>query len=321
MFVTSTTTSVDTMNGFVGADAFCMARAADAGLSGTFVAWLSAGLMGAKTRLGSARGWTRPDGKPFADRIEDLTSGVFWYPPRIDEHGNDVGEVRVITGTKGDGTPDSFDCTALSGGTAEGIQTGSSSSTHRRWTYDQQLATCASQNHLYCFQTDLQVPVKPVAVAGRKAFLSSPWVPNGNLSGADTQCMADATTAGVVGEFQALLSTSFATAASRFNGSGLPWVRVDGVALAPTAAAVLAGTLDTTLEVDAAGLNVDDDVVWTGVSSSSPPGTLGTNTCTDWAATTGNGGMGLVHQSSDRWFGFSVSSCTTTTNRLYCLEP
>jgi hypothetical protein len=322
MFVTSTTTSVDTMGGLAGADAFCMARAAAAGLPGTFVAWLSAGLMGAKTRLGTARGWLRTDGKPFADEVADLAAGVFWYPPRFDEFGVDAGPVRVMTGTKGDGTADNYDCTALTGGTAEGIETGLASSTHRRWTFDQQLATCASQNRIYCFQTDLQVPVKPIPVTGRKAFLSSAWTPSNGLPGADAKCAADATSANLTGTFKALLSTSFSTAASRFDGSGQPWVRVDGVPLAPTAAAVLAGTVDTTLEVDATGAYVDDDVTWTGVSSMGTPGTVGTTTgtCTDWTATTGSGGMGLVHESTARWFSFATSTCTTTTNRLYCFE-
>jgi hypothetical protein len=299
-----------------------MARAATAGLPGTFVAWLSAGLMGAKTRLGSARGWVRTDGKPFADEVADLASGVFWYPPRLDELGVDVGPVRVMTGTMGDGTPAPNDCSALTGGTGEGISAGLATSTHRRWTFDQQIVTCASQNRLYCFQTDLQVPLNPIAANGRKAFLSSAWIPSNGLAGADAQCAADATGASLGGTFKALLATSFATAASRFNASGLTWVRTDGVALAPTAAAVLAGTVDTTLEVDAAGGYVDDDVAWSGVSGTGTPGTVGTTTgtCTDWTGTTGNGGVGLVHESTARWFAFTTFACTTTSNRLYCLE-
>ena len=55
-------------------DAECNDLARDAGLDGTFVSWLVTPTEdgGDPARWMSARGWVRPDGRPFADRFEEL---------------------------------------------------------------------------------------------------------------------------------------------------------------------------------------------------------------------------------------------------------
>ena len=72
-----------------------------AGLSGTFVALLSTSTVDAKSRLGTARGWVRTDGKPFADRQEDLfrsnCGSALYYPPRLDEFGNILPPNATVT--------------------------------------------------------------------------------------------------------------------------------------------------------------------------------------------------------------------------------
>jgi hypothetical protein len=64
-FVTSTKQLPTTFGSdLAGADAICNTRATQAGLLGTYVAWLSSTTMPAVNRLGGARGWIRTDGLP-----------------------------------------------------------------------------------------------------------------------------------------------------------------------------------------------------------------------------------------------------------------
>src|ERR1700734_4365982 len=70
------------LGGTAGADTACRNLAHASGLPGTYVAWLGTSTASAVSRLGSARGWVRPDGKPFADRASDLGVGGVFYPPR-----------------------------------------------------------------------------------------------------------------------------------------------------------------------------------------------------------------------------------------------
>jgi len=83
--------------GLAGADSACQARASAASLTGTYRAWLSTsgtGGVNAIARLGTGRGWVRPDGKPFADTTNDISNGHIFCPPRLDEFGHDLGQVH-----------------------------------------------------------------------------------------------------------------------------------------------------------------------------------------------------------------------------------
>ena len=50
------------LGGLAGADAICQQRATAAGLTGTYVAYLTSGGIHASTRLIGSRGWQRVDG-------------------------------------------------------------------------------------------------------------------------------------------------------------------------------------------------------------------------------------------------------------------
>ena len=97
-FVTSTTENGN-MGGLSGADAICQTRANAASLPGHYRAFLSASTANVIDRFGNARGWIRPDGKPFLDKLTDITTSRVMYPPRLDETGADVGSVSLYTGT------------------------------------------------------------------------------------------------------------------------------------------------------------------------------------------------------------------------------
>lgn len=95
-FVTSTTYNGD-LGGLAGADQKCQALAEAAGLpANVYKAWLSTSNENAKDRLGSARGWVRKDGKPFADTVADIVSGKIFHPLRIDENGADTGAYAYV---------------------------------------------------------------------------------------------------------------------------------------------------------------------------------------------------------------------------------
>ena len=112
-FVTSLTYDGN-LEGLAGADGICQSRATAAGLpQNTYKAWLSTSSEDAIDRLGTARGWVRVDGKPFADRKTDIAAGMIFHPLRVDENGayiNDTSKLTVWTGTKYDGTVNDLTC-------------------------------------------------------------------------------------------------------------------------------------------------------------------------------------------------------------------
>jgi hypothetical protein len=314
MFVTST--SIPALSDLATSDAHCAERAAAAGLGGTFVAWLSTSTISASSRLGSARGWVRRDGQPFADEVSELTAGQIFFPPSVDEFGN-PSEANARTGTTGAGTYSST-CNNWTNPDLL-VGTGLSTSGTEAWTYRNAIS-CASSAPIYCFQVDgSTASIVITATAGRRAFLSSPWTPGGGLTDADTLCRSDAMAAGLPGMYRALLGTSAASAASRFDDTAATWVRLDGIPLATTAAQffdgnlIAAPALTTTGQYMAAG-------VWTG---DWPRNVTSTQyTCLDWLSAAATD-TGIIGYSADTYLGVFAQgappSCSTSY-RVYCLE-
>src|SRR5262245_12432676 len=79
-FVTTRTLNPSTFGGLAGADAICQATADQAGLPGTYIAWLSTTTTNAVDRLAGSRGWVRTDGVPFADTPADIAAGRIFAP-------------------------------------------------------------------------------------------------------------------------------------------------------------------------------------------------------------------------------------------------
>src|SRR5262249_32046609 len=140
----------------------------------------------------NARGWYRTDGKPFTDRVDDLTNGIMWYPPRFDEHGTDIGldaDTFVATGTfsNGSGNFIAEDCSSWPTAAGEGLG-GYADSSARLWT-DATTTTCSVAVHIYCFGVDKNVAVPaPVAPAGsRLAFVTAATL-GGGVPGLASTC-------------------------------------------------------------------------------------------------------------------------------------
>ena len=295
-FVTSTE-HTGNLGGLAGADTICRTRAMAAGLAGTYRAWLSTSTTNAVSRLGSARGWVRVDGKPFVDSIADLTAGKIIHPLRVDETGDDVGQLRVTTGTKSDGTVASSElCGNWTSSTGTTYTTqGTSDGLGSMWTnFGGQL--CGTAARLYCFGVDRTavVDVTPATTYRRAFTTKASWTPGGGLASADALCMQEATAASLPGTYKALLASSGATAASRVSTSGSVWARVDGVAIATLASFTFA----VTRWIVSPNLTADKTTwygntgVWTGAARLPPAGTSST-TCNNWTVSTaGNTAIG-----------------------------
>lgn len=302
VFVTSTRVS-SSMGGLLGADAICRARAMEGGLSGNYVAWLSSSSISAGDRLAGARGWVRPDGEVFADRLEDLLddgfrgpeSGRVTHPAVIDEGGRRVegAVLDVWTGTL------ERNCGNWTASGAALSDIGSSQASYVAWRLDQPRGDCSGERRLYCFGTDHTTAVRQPRVEGRLAFLTlGRFAPTGGLVAADALCDSEAALFGVAGTFRAALADVGTTIASRFDLDGPPWVRADGAPIARTARELFsepffAAPPDQTLAGSPHGATV-----WLGIGVPGDLTSLGTlaSTCAGWTSEAATGASGRVNR-------------------------
>lgn len=328
-FVTSTTFDGD-LGGQAGADADCASLAAAANLpSGTYRAWLSTSSLDAVTKLGSARGFARPDGEPFADQVSSIAAGIILNPLNLDESGIDVGRQSVWTGTTDAGTANnSASCADWTIGTGisfgeQGVSAGGAGA----WSDDAVETGCNSPAHIYCFDTSHISTLSVTPASGRIAFVSEgSFATSEGVPSADALCQSEAAAAGLPNstQFLALLATSTASAASRFDMSPMspPYVRPDGIEIAdaPTLAAGI--TLNSGIWQHADGSYVTEFAasVWTGSTSPNVVGTLA-STCQNWStifgADTGSEGVSNV---TDIWWNSSASASCAVSRPVYCLE-
>jgi hypothetical protein len=308
------------------ADAICNTLAQKARLAGRFVAWLSNSTVNARDRLGSASGWIRPDGRPFALSLPELLAGKILYPPRIDENHHDLldsaAPYYVATGTddRGAASQPLGDWSSTAG-------TGDATATTVWWTTGNAHGTMWPMR-LYCFGVDPYPSPSVTMTPGRAAFLSSdPFTPGGGLAAADAHCqnLADTSLSIPKGHYRALLATTSTVAAdpSRFNPSGPTWVRVDGTAWVERASDLLAGRLLTTLSVDQTGAFREDLSVWTGSANRMARSAGPADSCNDWSATSAaqTGIAGLVTFSDGVSFDDSSRACSNgPSTYLYCLQ-
>jgi hypothetical protein len=321
-FVTSTVTEIGSIGGLAGADGICQGRADAARLPGTYVAWLSSSTANARDRLGTARGWVRPDGRPVADTVDDLVAGAMYYLPQLDEYGDPVTFSEVVTGTLMNGTVASQTCSDWTS-TAPYGSVGRPDAGMPQWTDGLVAVPCTRSLPLYCFGVDRVAPVHPAPVTTRRAFVtSSNWTSGGGLASADAECQteADASTATAGGTYLALLGTDTASPISRFDTSGLPWQRVDGVLLVERAIDLASSNLAAPFDVTATGAHASSYVL----TSAGVPDQVGVQTCKNWQSTNQSdvwqcGASTIVGPEFYNDPQYSGGDCSTG-GRLYCLE-
>jgi hypothetical protein len=310
-FVTSMTYTPQQIIGVDGADTICAGLGAAIGKPGRYVAWVSTTAAPAAQRLGTASGWVRTDGKPFAASKQELLAGKILYPLRRDENGDEVLG-PVLTGTLPDGTSSEncVDFTSTSG--TELALLGFTDGAVPFWTNGSE-GPCNGNYHLYCLQADLSNPVAAPPSSNAKMFLSSLYTPGGGITTADAKCQSDATANSISGSFVALLSSTSAAAVSRLDlNTDLAWVRVDNVEVTADFA-----SYDGTPSVTANGTHVVADV-FSGAVSPFSTSMSGADSCNDWAS----GSVSIVGVSTRGLPGetFGARTDTCAPHRLYCFE-
>ena len=145
------------LGGLAGADQKCNSLAATAGLSGTYMAWLSIGdylaLASPSTRFTrSTVPYALVDGTVIADDWDDLVDGVLALPIYLTESATDLPNRGVWTGTSPSGTPFSTRCGDWTQGDAFFTgRLGSTGTFRAGWTSSER-ASCGQGAHLYCFE-------------------------------------------------------------------------------------------------------------------------------------------------------------------------
>ncbi len=327
IFVTSAGWVPGKLGGIEGADAVCMANAADAGFAGTFRALLATNLNPDGRRLDLARGWVRPDGRPVADRETQLFGyNSVWYPPVLDEHGERTTFSRVATGIN-------------PGSTAGNICGTWNLTTGQTWAGDVNDVSgwadtglypvpCSQPAPIYCLEVDQNRAVSVTRPSpARLAFLSSAAVkPSAaGVAGLDAVCQAEGADAGFGGgRFKAFVALPGATAASRFGASGGVWVRADGVALSATAGELL-GADPTWYPLAALYLDAHRGVQYrAAIAGARTPASAGTSadTCAGWTDATAAGSTtgGLAGESRPGFFDTVTQPCNAPDLHVYCFE-
>jgi len=160
VFATSAAFQGD-LGGVAGADALCQAAASNAGLSGTFLAWISSNAANdPESRFAQSLGpYVLVDDTILADNWSDLTDGSLDAPIDLDEFGSPRSGT-VWTGTASDGTvvlggsqagSACLGWTTNVGGFTEVGLVGSTSESDFNWTANGSGA-CIFSNGLYCFE-------------------------------------------------------------------------------------------------------------------------------------------------------------------------
>ena len=146
-------------SGIAGANALCQTHATDAGLDGTYQAWVSNGSVNPSIsfdRTSDSIPYYLVNAEKVADNWSDLTDGDIENPINADENGNIVPSgTRVWTGTRYDVTVgQGSQCNNwVAGGSNQYGSIGSTDNTDALWTYEGGTAARCNQEHrLYCFQ-------------------------------------------------------------------------------------------------------------------------------------------------------------------------
>ena len=310
--------------GVAAYDDACNRSAHAAGLPGTYVAWLSTSKQAAVDRIGSARGFIRVDGRPFADTL--APGAPIYYPVALDEFGGARGSSYpewAMTGSDELGQLTAgYNCSDWTVDGGSGLRLGDPMGGAGVWS-GSAWSGCGSSWLLYCIGTAIQRPLQRDKAVGRLAFVSSDsFAPGGGLAAADFICSSEARAGGLSGSFKALLAVNNASPASRFDLRGAPWVRLDGVAIVDTAADLGTGNLLAPVEMSASGAyDFSGKWAWLGAVTPGVPGTAD-STCASWTSNSpaGYGRFGAPTSISP---GMGLGTFSTTcdwTYRLYCLQ-
>ena len=147
------------LDGLYGADQICNEAATNAGLPGSYRAWLSTSLVDAIDRLTPGAGpYELVDGTTVALDNADLADGTISAAISLTQSGNPVANpADVWTGTNPSGTVVSpsdelgYTCMDWAGAGSSTAFFGDATADNGAWTYAE-ILECGESAHLYCFQ-------------------------------------------------------------------------------------------------------------------------------------------------------------------------
>jgi hypothetical protein len=157
VFISSTVIPGYEIGGLLGADDVCNNLAQDAGLPGTYKAWVSNVFGSPASRFHQNAGpYVLTDGTRIANNWSDLTDGSLLAPIKVMENGQPYAENYLVwTGTEASGTwsGPGFDCNGWVPGPDTTGTAGAPAWSTSRWTSDHFAAPhCSGESRLYCFQ-------------------------------------------------------------------------------------------------------------------------------------------------------------------------
>ncbi len=333
IFTTSATFQTN-LGGTAPYDTACNTVATAAGLNNSggnaYVAVISDTQSNVIARLGSARGWVRLDGKPFADTKNALfANNQVFYPILFQEDGQRHNGNGFITGTNPDGTAAPANCQNWTSTTDDGtiVSCGDADGGPYAWTSGSG-SYCGLAAPLICMgkakSSVVSIPAPPGP--GRKIWLTSTqFTPNATTT-PDAQCQA-ARPAGVTAA-AAIISTTSRTADSVLDAA-TTYYRLDGVPVGT--GADIDGVMPNVLNHPiASGIWQSEDGLypifnadgWTGSTALNVLGTTAW-TCGDWKdPTQGPALYGMPQVTSSEWWSpfTSFSAPCNQSMRLYCVQ-
>jgi len=310
--------------GIAAYDEACNQRAQVAGLPGPYVAWMSTSMASAASRVAKARGFIRVDGRAFADALGP--GAAIYFPVALDELGAPPSwSLLAMTGSDELGQlAAGYNCSDwTASGTTDGLRLGDIYGGAGAWS-GRAGSSCAASWPIYCIGVGIQRGLQREWSTGRIAFVSSgTFLSGAGLAAADALCAQEAGNAGLRGSFKALLAGDGASAASRFNLQGDPWVRPDGVAIVDKAADLGAGRLIAPIDVSANGAYDfgGGAWAWAGATSTAAPGDA-SSSCASWTSTANDvWGRGAMPTSVSPYYGFGASNIPCDYSlRVFCLQ-
>jgi hypothetical protein len=301
-------------------DVECNKMATAAGINdtagGAYIAFISGTASLAMTRLGSARGWVRPDGKPFADSLAGLFSrGQIFNSIRLDENSTDPGDQEVNTGANYDGTLTGLmadNCGNWSRTTGMVI-IGYAAEGSYGWTGSQSFE--CKPRAIVCMGKSKTATVTPVVSTGKRIWITNtPWAVGAGSP--DAKCLADRPAGVTTGV--ALLSTTRKAGATVLDANAT-YVRVDGTRVGTGAQLIAGQDLESGIWQAGNGTYPRVYQAWTGSYQPTSPGTTA-STCADWTdPMLKTAELGVVGTTIFNWWSGYSTDCGYPS-ALYCVE-
>lgn len=329
-------TTISGVAGVRAGDVLCQRVAEAEGLSGTWVAALTADAGAVTDRFTADGPWvsTGADGGVAFDNAVSVRISAPRVPLAWDERGSSTGGRNAWTGRGENFSNQRVSCqgwttraNAQEGGTGYPASTNSTS-----WV-DFSSSRCDDAEGLLCFEQARTLPdggtqPQPPRVATKRVFRTSATF-TGNLvaaagaspglAAADALCAMAAAAGSLGGTWKAYLSAPGTRAGDRLTFRG-PWMVVggDGGVAVDSVEQLTLGRLRQTLARDELGRVTTTFGVWTGTYTG---GEIADETCSGWTvSTSGTRGLyGTSNRDGSGWQDFLDTGCTST-NGLYCFE-